>query len=543
MIMFMLKSFHHRAGRAAILLALTAAVTPAAAQAPVYAESPEDSLSRNVRLLAQNPRNFAALIAAGRAALATGDTQTAIGFFGRAQEVSPNSWQPQAGMGAAMVAMGNPSGSMAYFSRAQQLGAAHILIAVDRGLAFDLIGDQAKAQSDYRAALNGADADEARRRLALSLAISRDIKGAAAAIEPLLRRRDPEAVRINAFVLALAGDREGARRTIDAAMPGAGSRFEPFFKVLPVLRPAEKAAAVHLGEFPKDAAQRYAQAEPISSSPVLSIGNSSPPRTVTVPRSPPRAAVQKPAKVAEAPRRAVRQAPVPSTYMAMVRPSLDPSRYASTRRPKTQSGTPTKPQAASDEPEPRPGRLDDIARMLDTPAGESQVLTRVAETNIPATSEPIAEIVPTDIPPAPTQRFEIDLPPEPVKPAANSKASSNKRAAEAKKRAETLAAEKKAKAQAAKLGVTGTNWVQLAGGSNQDRMSAEYRKLSAKAGSLLRSRSGYVTEGKDYFRLLVGPFPSRTEAQAFVNKLEKAGVDGFSWTRTPAQIKIEKLKT
>ena len=44
-------------------------------------------------------------------------------------------------------------------------------------------------------------------------------------------------------------------------------------------------------------------------------------------------------------------------------------------------------------------------------------------------------------------------------------------------------------------------------------------------------------------RLLVGPFASRSEAQAFVNKLEKEGVDGFSWTRTPAQIRIQKLKT
>ena len=60
---------------------------------------------------------------------------------------------------------------------------------------------------------------------------------------------------------------------------------------------------------------------------------------------------------------------------------------------------------------------------------------------------------------------------------------------------------------------------------------------------MLKSRSGYVTGGKDYFRLLVGPFASRSEAQAFVNKLEKEGVDGFSWTRTPAQIRIEKLKT
>ena len=90
-------------------------------------------------------------------------------------------------MGAASVAMGDPQGALTYFARAQQYGATQMQIAVDRGLAFDLMGDQAKAQSDYRAALNGAEANEARRRLALSLAISRDIPGAAATIEPLAR--------------------------------------------------------------------------------------------------------------------------------------------------------------------------------------------------------------------------------------------------------------------------------------------------------------------------------------------------------------------
>ena len=74
-------------------------------------------------------------------------------------------------------------------------------------------------------------------------------------------------------------------------------------------------------------------------------------------------------------------------------------------------------------------------------------------------------------------------------------------------------------------------------------MAMEYRKLASKAGSLLKSRSGYVTQGKDYFRLLVGPFPTTDEAQEFVRKLDKAGVDSFRWTRNPAQIRIEKLKT
>jgi hypothetical protein len=129
------------------------------------------------------------------------------------------------------------------------------------------------------------------------------------------------------------------------------------------------------------------------------------------------------------------------------------------------------------------------------------------------------------------------------RPSKAEKAAAAKKAADKKKRDEKLAADKKAKEEAAKLGVAGTNWVQLAGGSHQDRMEREYKRLSARAGKLLKSRSGYVTGGKDYFRLLVGPFDSKGDAQDFVNKLEKEGVDGFSWTRTPPKIKIEKISS
>ncbi len=541
----MLKSLPRRAGRAAFVMsAVLATAAPVHAQTAAaprgYAESPQDALSRNLRVLAKEPRNFQALVAAGHAALATGDTQAAVGFFGRAEDVSPNSWQPQAGKAAAMVAMGDPQGAMAYFARAQALGATQLLIAVDRGLAFDLVGDQQKAQSDYRAALVGADADEARRRLALSLAISRDIKGAAATIEPLLLRRDPEAVRTNAFILALAGDREGARRTIDAFIPGAGVRFEPFFKMLPVLRPAEKAAAVHLGIFPTDAAQRFAQAEPVPISPVVSIGNVAPQRQAALAQKQGRQQAKPPARVADAPRRAVREAAEPSTYRASIRPSLDPSRYASARRPKPEATATRSDGASNSDPEPRPvGRLDDIAQLLSEttePEASGETLIQVAEAQ-PEEPEPAIAPPVLSRPKVETSRSK---PPVSRPKVETSRPKIDPKAAEKKAKAE---AEKKAKAEAAKLGVSGTNWVQLAGGSHEDRMATEYKKLSAKAGSLLKSRAGYVTQGKDYFRLLVGPFASADEAQAFVRKLDKMGVDSFRWTRNPAQIRIEKLKS
>ena len=197
-----------------------------------------------------SPKDFGALVGAGKAALALGDAQAAAGFFARADEVNPRSPLPQAGMGAVSVANGEAQAAMPYFTRAMQLGAARRTVGCDRGLAYDLLGQQAKAQADYRAALNGPDADEARRRLALSLAISGDKAGALQTLAPLFAKRDPAAGRVRAFVLALGGDSNGAMVAIDAAMPGSWSRVAPFLQRLPALRPDQKAAAVNLGIFP-----------------------------------------------------------------------------------------------------------------------------------------------------------------------------------------------------------------------------------------------------------------------------------------------------
>src|SRR5438105_7997100 len=157
------------AGAAAVVPAV-----PASAQDSYspYAESPAAALARYVRTLASDPKDFDALIGAGRSALDLGDTQAAAGFFARADEVNPRSPMPQAGMGAVAVANGEPQAALPYFRRAQQLGLPLTSFACDRGLAYDLLGQQAQAQADYRAALNDRDADEARRRFALSLAIS-----------------------------------------------------------------------------------------------------------------------------------------------------------------------------------------------------------------------------------------------------------------------------------------------------------------------------------------------------------------------------------
>ena len=225
--------------------AQTAAVSPA-----VGREAPSDILLRHVRRLATSPRDFDALIAAGRAALEVGDVQAAIGFFGRADEVYPASALPKAGMGAALVAEGDAAAALPYFDSARQLGASLVLIGKDRGLAYDLLGRHAEAQADYRAAMLGLDGDEARRRLALSLAIIGNKAEAIDQLAPLSARGDPAAARVRALVLALTGDADNARRVLDSRMPGVSAAMDPFFRRLPTLRSDQKAAAVHLGIFP-----------------------------------------------------------------------------------------------------------------------------------------------------------------------------------------------------------------------------------------------------------------------------------------------------
>jgi tetratricopeptide (TPR) repeat protein len=253
-------------------IALAAVPSAAIAQAiPQYNESPSDALARNVRTLADHPKDFAALIAAGKAALQLGETQAAAGFFGRAEEVNPRSPLPQAGMGAALTATGDPQGALTYFARAQQYGASVVSIGADRGLAYDLLGNQVAAQTDYRAALNGADRDEARRRLALSLAISGHKTLAISTLQPLIQRRDIAAQRARALILALGGDIAGADAALEFTMPGASARMDPFFRRLPMLTGAQKAAAVHLGLFPEDIASASVASAQVSTDRLASI--------------------------------------------------------------------------------------------------------------------------------------------------------------------------------------------------------------------------------------------------------------------------------
>lgn len=396
--------------------ALVSAAAPAAAQGSYspYDESAASALARYVRALSGSPKDFQSLIGAGRAALELGDSQAAAGFFARADEVSPASPLPQLGMGAVSASNGDAAAAMSYFVRAQQLGATQAMLGCDRGLAYDMMGQQALAQADYRAALGGSDADEARRRLALSLAISGDKQGALAAIAPLSSKGDASTPRVRAFVLALTGDTAAAMRAVDSAMPGSWASVAPFLQRLPTLAAGQKAAAVNLGIFP-DA------------------GGTSVANVTTAPT--------------------ITSAPLPSTLAVSQSVSTDRLAGIDALLGATVQPAPT--------------------QMAQAPAYQAQPLPV-------AYSAPVRMVAP--------QPAAMTEPP--------------------------------------KL------WLQLEAGKDPDMLSRRFAQLKMRNHDVLDGIPGFVAEGPQGARLVVGPFRGPSDASNLAADLESVGVSTSRWTNS-----------
>ncbi len=214
---------------------------------------PMSTLSVHLRTLAANPRNLFALLGAGQAALEVGDPNAALGFYARAEEIDPRNGRAKAGLASTLVQLEKPDDALRLFGEAMSLGVPETDLAKDRGLAYDLRGDNRRAQRDYAAALRKGPDDEITRRYALSLGISGERSQALTVLDPLLRRQDQGAWRARAFILAMNNDVSGANAVARQVMPVslAGS-MAPFLARLPKLNPAERAHAVNFGTMPSD---------------------------------------------------------------------------------------------------------------------------------------------------------------------------------------------------------------------------------------------------------------------------------------------------
>ena len=535
---------------------------PASAQSAAtgaFTERPGDALSRNLRSLASNPRSATALMGAGKAAFELGDAQAALTFFARAEEQMPRDGRIKMWIGSALAQLQQPHAALKFFRDAAELGVPAADMARDRGLAHDLAGNPREAQRDYRLALQGGRDDETIRRLALSLAISGEREPALQLLEDQLLVRDRAAERTRALVLALTGDTAGAARVARAAMPGPqASAMTPFLARLPTLTPSQRALAVHLGIFPGDgrtAAPATYAANDFASA-VTDAGRPDPAQALLARRR------VVPEPVSSAPRRrpgsdeAAAANPRPPAARPDSRSSgggnpawawsrgLDP-------KPMRRSSTPPKPV----EPAPAPALAQSETVAAATAEPTQAAIVDAAPVPLQLTTAEIAVAEPPAPPPqtetVPAGSRLADLSatlagiaePESAAPVAarpNPPARTASAAAGARPPRGTSAAASAKKTKPAPPPEPSRVWVQVAGGADRAALPREFARLKAKAPKLFGSRGAWTTPVNATNRLLVGPFASGKDAQAFVNQLKAQSLSGFAWTSAAGQ-KIEKL--
>lgn len=254
--------------RKSIPLVLAMALAAATGAAPLAAQSSGgrevvqplpskeiERLNKALKRLAKRPKSIAALVEAGEASLNVGDLDAAIGFYGRAEDLSPNNPRVKLGMASVYLRSGRPVDALPLFAAAQSAGTEAKELLSDRGLAFDLVGDSVNAQAVYQRAITLQPAnDEAKRRLALSYAITGNRAQFEEVLRPLLDSRDFASFRTRAFGLAIMGDQERAAAIVDAVMPrDLAARITPYLEYMPRLTKSQQAAAANLGIFPSAA--------------------------------------------------------------------------------------------------------------------------------------------------------------------------------------------------------------------------------------------------------------------------------------------------
>lgn len=507
--------------RTAVLGLSAALLASASLVSAQYAERPADRLSRYLRELSTDPTSLSALIGAGQAAIEVGDGNAALGFFARADERSPRNGQVKAGLARAFLMTDQPRDALRLFDEARRLGVADAQIAGDRGLAHDLRGENRKAQQDYMLALRSGANDEVSKRYALSLGITGERDQALKLLDPLLYKRDQGAWRARAFVLALTGDVRGASTIVHQVMPARMAQtMDVFLGKLAGLNPAQKAAAVHLGEMPANA--RFAAN--VAPAPVSQPMPAPTPAARRMPESrEPRRRPGTALPIASPPpprvtRTAVAPTPTPTPQRVAAAPTPTPrpqmqSVMASARVPQpvpTPTAPPTQVTAA---PVDQRGDLEAIIRDL-----------RAAATSpAPTSTAPPARVAQVTPRPTPTPRASPTpkvTPPPKVDPAKAKAAAAPKKKPEPPKHPARI-------------------WVQVAGGANASALPREWATVSGKAAEL-KGKGPWTAKNRATNRLLAGPYKSEAEAQAAVSRLRKAGVGAFQWSSDEGEA-VEKL--
>ena len=204
-----------------------------------------------MRRIAMSPGDADALADAGNAALTLGDANAALNFFTRASAIRPRDGRIISGLASATVRTENPFEALRLFDDAAKFGVSERAIAADRGLAFDLLGNFARAQQDYQLARGASSSADLVVRQAISLSLAGQKNEADAMLLPLLQKNNPDAWRARAFMLAARGDYREATKVTQGFMDvRSAQKMERYLRLMPDLTRAQQAAAIHLGHFP-----------------------------------------------------------------------------------------------------------------------------------------------------------------------------------------------------------------------------------------------------------------------------------------------------
>ncbi len=477
-------------------------------------------LSDALQRLSRNPNNIRALIDAGNASMLLGDYDGALGFFNRAQRIDPENGAMLAGLGQVAVRRGEGTIAVQLFDNAEAAGERLNRVAAERGLAYDLIGNNARAQRYYRQALSREDSNDVIRRLALSYAIAGDAAASEATLLPLLQRQDRAAFRTRAFALAILGRDEEAIAIAETMLPARLSgRLAPYLRYMPRLTRAQQAAAANLGRFPqaseigRDTAQVAALArnvaanttlpaindrltpsgEPLGSRAEVQVDENGELPALTSSQMP---AGEQPAEEeslpsvtvggGEATPTPVEEEPGPVVVAELTEePGFPPAEEArpsfSVGNPVAQTtGDPTVEQVIAETEQRTPEQLGLEEAFADFVLPAGNTVARSAGAVDITTIEPAREEV------------EPESPPPPAHPS--------------------------------------RHWVQVATGQDVSAFRFDWRRLQRNSNGLLEGRDAFTAPWNATNRLVTGPFDSAREAQDFVSELAEAGVDAFRFT-------------
>jgi Flp pilus assembly protein TadD len=524
-----------------------------------------DGMTLNAALsrLARDPRDVDALVDAGNAALVMGDVDAATGFFRRADQVAPGNPRVKAGLAGAMVRNGDPFDAIPLFDQAEKAGALDSALAADRGLAYDLVGDNTTAQRYYRESLARTPSDEVVRRLALSLAISGDKHNAEQVLSPLLAQRDAAAWRTRAFALAILGQTEEAVSIANTVLPSEiATGIAPYLRYMPRLTRAQQAAAANFGMFPRASeigrddprVAQYAprrgtvaaetalmpQGEPLGRKSRSRDRKRSPARAETAAAAPAATAIPTTAR----PTRGTRVGPpepLPTRQAANVRVASPAAQAALASTPVRAAAPPAPPPTAptSAGPSATVAVTPGFSLVPSTPATPASPppATPIAPPPAPPVSAPPAPVVqapPPSEPPVPRSLrdafAEFERPRIDTTPAAG---------AVDLRRIKPPREEAKKPAEPPKPPPSHPSriWVQVATGRDKAALGYDWRRMTREAAETFRGKQPYVSAWGQTNRLLTGPFQSEAAANSFIAQLRHADVDGpFVWTSPAGQV-------